>query len=205
MIWQVDLLLFVIIFTTAVVALRVRGLLAAVAALTVYSLFVALLFAGLGAVDVAFVEGALGAGLTGILLVAAVMRTTRRSAPGESRGARWPALGIIAAFVGLLLYASTDLPDRADPDAPANQHVAPAYVEGSIPDSRTPNIVTAILADYRSHDTLGETLVIFTAGLACLLVLRRHDVAPDPDPDPDPDRDPAPTSDPDATQRVDAA
>lgn len=173
MIWQVDVLLFAIILATAVAALRVRGLLPAVAALTGYSLFVALLFAGLGAVDVAFVEGALGAGLTGILFVAAVLRTTRHSSPGTSRGAKIPALLIVGAFVGLLLYASTGLPDRGDPQAPAHQHVSPAYVEGSIPDSRTPNIVTAILADYRSHDTFGETLVIFTAGLACLLVLRR--------------------------------
>jgi multicomponent Na+:H+ antiporter subunit B len=174
MIWQVDVLLLLIILATAVIALRVRGLLAAVAALAGYSLFVALLFAGLGAVDVAFVESALGAGLTGILFIAAVLRTTREARPGPSRGARWPSLIVIAAFVGLLLYASTGLPDRGDPQAPANQHVSPAYVEGSIPDSRTPNIVTAILADYRSHDTFGETLVIFTAGLACLLVLRRN-------------------------------
>jgi multicomponent Na+:H+ antiporter subunit B len=172
-IWQLDLLIFTIIVVTAVVALRAHDLLAAVAALAAYSLFVALLFAGMGAVDVAFVEGALGAGVTGILFIAAVLRTTRRSEPDESRGARWPALAITAVFLGLMLYASTGLPDRGDPDAPAQQHVAPDYVRGALPDSRTPNVVTAILADYRSHDTFGETLVIFTAGLACLLVLRR--------------------------------
>jgi multicomponent Na+:H+ antiporter subunit B len=172
--WQIDVLLLFIILANAVIALRVRGLLASIAALAGYSLFVALLFAGLGAVDVAFVESALGAGLTGILFIAAVLRTSREARPGPSRGAHWPALIVIAAFVGLLLYASTGLPKPGDPDAPANQHVSPAYVEGSIPDSRTPNIVTAILADYRSHDTFGETLVIFTAGLACLLVLRRN-------------------------------
>jgi multicomponent Na+:H+ antiporter subunit B len=176
----VELLLFAVIVVTAVVALRVDGLLAAVAALTGYSLFVSLLFANLGAVDVAFVEAALGAGLTGILFVAAVLRTTRRAEPGPSRGARWPTLAIVAAFVGLLLYASTDLPDRGDPLAPANTHLAPDFIEGSLPDSRTPNVVTAILADYRSFDTFGETLVIFTAGLACLLVLRRQE-EPDED------------------------
>jgi multicomponent Na+:H+ antiporter subunit B len=172
MIWQLDLLIFAITIATAIVALRAKDLLAAVAALAGYSLFVSLLFAGMGAVDVAFVEAALGAGLTGVLFIAAVLRTGRKTGPTESRGARWPALIIVGAFLGLMLYASTDLPDRGDPNAPAQQHVSPAYIEGSIPDSRTPNIVTAILADYRSHDTFGETLVIFTAGLACLLVLR---------------------------------
>jgi multicomponent Na+:H+ antiporter subunit B len=174
-IWQLDLLIFVVAIVTAIVALRAHDLLAAVAALAGYSLFIALLFAGMGAVDVAFVEAALGAGVTGILFIIALMRTTRHTSGGlESRGARWPALLIIAAFLGLMLYASTGLPDRGDPEAPAQQHVAPTYIEGSIPDSRTPNVVTAILADYRSHDTFGETLVIFTAGLACLLVLRGH-------------------------------
>jgi multicomponent Na+:H+ antiporter subunit B len=174
-IWQLDLLVFVIAMITAVVALRARDLLASVAALAGYSLFVALLFAGMGAVDVAFVEAALGAGVTGLLFIVAVLRTTRRSqGPTESRGARVPALLAIAAFLGLMLYASTGLPDRGDPQAPAHQHVAPDYIEGSVPDSRTPNVVTAILADYRSHDTFGETLVILTAGLACLLVLRRR-------------------------------
>lgn len=172
MIWQLDLLLFVIVVATAVIALRTRDLLAAVAALAGYSLFVSLLFAGMGAVDVAFVEAALGTGVTGVIFIAALLRTTRRVEGRESRGARWPALAVIVAFLVLMLYASTGLPDRGDPDAPAQQHVAPAYVEGAIPDSRTPNVVTAILADYRSHDTFGETLVIFTAGLACLLVLR---------------------------------
>jgi multicomponent Na+:H+ antiporter subunit B len=174
-IWQLDLLIFVIAIVTAIVALRARDLLAAVAALAGYSLFVALLFAGMGAVDVAFVEAALGAGVTGILFILAVLRTTRRpQGDAVSRGAHWPAVAVVATFVGLMLYASAGLPDRGDPDAPAQQHVAPDYIEGAVQDSRTPNVVTAILADYRSHDTFGETLVIFTAGLACLLVLRRR-------------------------------
>jgi multicomponent Na+:H+ antiporter subunit B len=175
MIWQLDLLIFTIAIVTAIVALRARDLLAAVAALAAYSLFVALLFAGMGAVDVAFVEAALGAGVTGILFIVAVLRTARRpQGDTTSSGARWPALAVVAAFLGLMLYASTGLPDRGDPQAPAQVHVAPDYIEGAVPDSRTPNVVTAILADYRSHDTFGETLVIFTAGLACLLVLRRR-------------------------------
>ncbi len=79
---------------------------------------------------------------------------------------------VLACFGGLLLYAEGDLPDRADPAAPANQHVAPYYVEKAEEETHTPNVVTAVLADYRGYDTLGETTVIFTAGLACYLILR---------------------------------
>ena len=79
MIWQIDFWLLVILIISAIIALQVRDLLAAVAALTAYSFFVALLFAQMGAIDVAFVEAALGAGVTGILFVIALFFTKRRS------------------------------------------------------------------------------------------------------------------------------
>jgi len=70
-----------------------------------------------------------------------------------------------------MLYATSGLPDHADPQAPANVHVSPTYIEDSVKDTHTPNIVTAVLADYRGYDTLGETVVIFAAGLTCVLIL----------------------------------
>jgi multicomponent Na+:H+ antiporter subunit B len=45
-------------------------------------------------------------------------------------------------------------------------------------DTATPNMVTSILADYRGYDTLGETTVIFTAGMSCILILRRRKKKP---------------------------
>ncbi len=81
---------------------------------------------------------------------------------------------IMLLFVALMLYATVGLPDHADPQAPANVHVSPTYIEDSVEDTHTPNVVTAILADYRGYDTLGETVVIFTAGLACILILMKR-------------------------------
>ena len=78
-------------------------------------------------------------------------------------------------FLALMLYATSGLPDRGDPDAPANTHVSPTYIEKSMEDTKTPNIVTAVLADYRGYDTLGETIVIFAAGLACVLILMKRE------------------------------
>jgi multicomponent Na+:H+ antiporter subunit B len=52
-------------------------------------------------------------------------------------------------------------------------HITPRYIEGSMPDTHTPNIVTAVLADYRGYDTLGETAVILTAGMVVGLILPR--------------------------------
>ncbi len=81
---------------------------------------------------------------------------------------------IMLLFVALMLYATVGLPDHADPQAPANVHVSPTYIEDSVEDTHTPNVVTAVLADYRGYDTLGETVVIFTAGLACILILMKR-------------------------------
>ncbi len=79
MIWEIDFWLLIILIVSAIIALSVRDLLAAVAALSAYSFFVALLFAQMGAIDVSFVEASLGAGVTGVLFVVALFHTRRRS------------------------------------------------------------------------------------------------------------------------------
>lgn len=87
---------------------------------------------------------------------------------------KWISVPIMVIFLALMLYATAGLPSHADPQAPANVHVSPTYIENSIKDTHTPNIVTAVLADYRGYDTLGEAVVIFTAGLACVLILMKR-------------------------------
>ena len=90
-------------------------------------------------------------------------------------GCRLKALSLIfvAAFLAVFIYATADLPDRADPSAPANVHLSPEFVQLTEEEIGIPNLVSAVLADFRGYDTLGETVVIFTAGLAVLLVLMR--------------------------------
>jgi multicomponent Na+:H+ antiporter subunit B len=63
------------------------------------------------------------------------------------------------------------MPRFADPDAPIHRHVAPRYIEDSPRETGVPNMVTSVLASYRGYDTLGETVVIFTAGIGVLLLL----------------------------------
>ncbi|MXW31150.1 MAG: hypothetical protein F4045_04835 [Chloroflexi bacterium] len=92
-------------------------------------------------------------------------------------------LTFLAGLVALLVWASADLPDRADPHAPANRHLSPELTEMTESEVVIPNLVSAILADFRSYDTLGETFVIFTAGLAVVLVLQRSRRVPEEDGD----------------------
>ena len=80
---------------------------------------------------------------------------------------------VVTGLTGLLLIlGSLGMPETGDPQSPASLHVSPRYIEEGFEETAVPNMVTAVLADYRSFDTLGEATVIFTAALAVLLVLR---------------------------------
>lgn len=81
---------------------------------------------------------------------------------------------LLTLIVGVLLvYGTFDLPKFADPKQPASIYLSPKYIEEIINETAVPNMVTAILADYRGYDTMFETAVIFTAGLAVMMLLRR--------------------------------
>jgi multicomponent Na+:H+ antiporter subunit B len=84
---------------------------------------------------------------------------------------KWLGIIIVCLFAVFLFYAEADMPAYGDLSAPANLHVSPDYIEGSLEQTDTPDMVTAILADYRGYDTFGETTVIFTAGLICYMLL----------------------------------
>lgn len=84
-------------------------------------------------------------------------------------------------FAGIMIYAASDLPYRGDPNNLMHAEesitgttvVGNYFIKNAYRDARTPNMVTVILGDYRSIDTFGEQVVIYTAGLITLLVLRK--------------------------------
>jgi multicomponent Na+:H+ antiporter subunit B len=73
-----------------------------------------------------------------------------------------------------LAIAAVDFPDWGDPESPASTHLSPHFITESFKETAVPNMVTAVLADYRGFDTMFETAVIFTAGIAVVLILRRR-------------------------------
>ena len=174
------LLFFLVIF--AIAAISMKDLLSAVMIFSAYSLIMALVWMRMNAVDVAFTEAAVGAGITTVLLIAALSRTKRReenSPQSEITNSksiqRRLLLSLITVIVtgAMLVYSTIDMPDFGDPDAPANLHVAARYIEKSYEETGVVNFVTAVLASYRGYDTLGEVVVIFTAGVGVVLLLRR--------------------------------
>jgi len=141
----------------------------------------AIIFTRLNAVDVAFTEASVGAGITSVLMIAALSRTKRYEYHYTKPQRRRPSalfskimsLFLVIVTGAVLVYGTIDMPEFGDPEAPTNQHVSPRYIEETHHDTGIHNIVTAILASYRGYDTLGETTVIFTAGISVILLLRR--------------------------------
>jgi multicomponent Na+:H+ antiporter subunit B len=127
----------------------------------------------LDAPDVAFTEAAVGAGIATVLMLSTLALTRFRD---QQQAKKFP-IGplVVVTITGLaLIYGTLDMPHYGDPEAPIQLYPNPTYVEKTQPEMHgLPNVVTAVLASYRGYDTLGETTVIFTAGIAVLLILRK--------------------------------
>ncbi len=153
-----------------------KDLLAVVMLLGIYSLLSASFFVAMDAVDVAFTEASVGAGISTLLMLVVISMTGRSEHP--SRHKPLLALAVVTVTGSLLIYATLDMPYFGSAEAPIHQHVAPRYIDDSMQEIGVPNIVTSVLASYRAFDTFGEVVVIFTAGmgvLALLSVVRRSD------------------------------
>lgn len=144
--------------------------------LGIYSLLSASFFVAMDAVDVAFTEASVGAGISTLLMLVVISMTGRSEHP--SRHKPLLALAVVTVTGSLLIYATLDMPYFGSAEAPIHQHVAPRYINDSMQEIGVPNIVTSVLASYRAFDTFGEVVVIFTAGigvLALLSLVRRSD------------------------------
>lgn len=196
----IDLILLMLCTITAVAVVEMRNLFASSMLMAIYSLILALVWVNMDAVDVAFTEAAVGAGISTILLIGTlvIVGTDEK----RTHRAHWPALLAVIFCGAALAYGTLDMPPFGSPDNPAQQYALydgytkqnvkkiarPAddhsqhtpVGEASIGPAEhadyfhghVPNQVTAVIVSYRAFDTLFETAVIFTAGLSMILLLR---------------------------------
>ncbi|MDF1801039.1 MAG: DUF4040 domain-containing protein [Planctomycetota bacterium] len=225
----IDMILLGLAAVVAIGVISVRSLLSATMLGGIYSLLMALIWQNMNAVDVAFTEAAVGAGISTVLLVGTLLHTRRET--NQSPAIHWPALLTVVLTGSFLIYGTVDMPDYGDASAPihtgrvqqllgqrvgkvdnegvhhawtystmAEQSVERDEPERSFPPERShgedhggdaeagahghpnddfkghsPNTVTSLLAAYRGYDTMYETAVIFTAGMAMVLLLRRRE------------------------------
>jgi len=151
---------------------RVRNLFSAVILGSLYSFLMATVLVALDAVDVAMTEAAVGAGISTVLLLGTLYLTRSEEAVPAHRP--WIPLLVAAVTAGLLVYGTSGLPEFGAADSVIHRHVVPRYLEQGVQETGVPNVVTAVLASYRGYDTLGETTVIFTAGVGVIVLLRRR-------------------------------
>jgi multicomponent Na+:H+ antiporter subunit B len=157
--------------TVVALALQ-RNLFSAVVLFGVYSFLMATVLVALDAVDVAMTEAAVGAGVSMVLLLGALYLVGGMEAKPLVRPLVPLALSIAVGAV--LAYGMQGLPGFSDPQAPIHTHVAARYLAEGPRETGVPNVVTAVLASYRGYDTLGETVVVFTAGVGVIALLRRR-------------------------------
>ena len=148
----------------------------------VFSLLSALLFIIMDAVDVAFTEAVVGAGISTVLMLSTLTLTSRH----EKKPTRSKILPLIIVIItgAVLFYGTLDMPNFGSNSSPAQVHLSSKYLLNSPTEVGIPNVVTAILASYRGFDTLGEVAVVFTAGVGVILLLsglRRRRKAKDGD------------------------
>lgn len=171
---MINIVLLTLLLVVAFAIIRMKDLFAVVMLLGIYGLLSASFFVAMDAVDVAFTEAAVGAGISTLLMLVVITMTGR----SENTKRHKPLLALIVIMFtgGLLIYGTLDMPYFGSADAPIHDHVAPRYLNDSTKETGIPNVVTSVLASYRAFDTFGEVVVIFTAGigvLALLSVVRR--------------------------------
>jgi multicomponent Na+:H+ antiporter subunit B len=171
---EASLLAFVVL--TALGTALARDVLAAVIVFGAYSLGMAALYTFYRAPDVALTEAAISAGVTTVLLLLTLAKTTRISHDVALESVNLPAAGAVGLLFGGLLLTMGDVPAVGSPDAPvwSNPEVSQWYLRESYALTGVDNTVMAVLAAFRGFDTFGEAVVVFAAGVAALIVLHRE-------------------------------
>lgn len=165
-----DYIFMAMLLAIGVTVIRLRNLFAVVMLTGAYSLISAAWFVSLDAVDVGFTEAAVGAGISTVLLLGAMLLTARECEK-TSTARHLAALAVTVAAGVALFYALGDMPVYGDPNSPANAGVGMAYMDRTPDEINIPNVVTAVLASYRGFDTMGEVFVVFAAGVGVALLL----------------------------------
>ncbi|MEL6713190.1 MAG: DUF4040 domain-containing protein [Planctomycetota bacterium] len=176
----IDIVLLSFLVAIAVSACVTRNLFSAAMLFGIFSLLSASFFVVLDAADVAMTEAAVGAGVTTLLMLS-TLAVTGHKVRARPKERQLLALGVTVVLGATLVYATVDMPRIGDPNAPVQTDgLALRYVD-AYAETGIENMVTPLLASYRGYDTLGETLVVFTAGVGVLALIgrrRREDGTP---------------------------
>ncbi len=151
--------------------IKLRNLFSVVILSTIYSFLMATLLLIFDAVDVALTEAAVGAGVSTVLMLTVIYYT--KTTEEKPKHSSIIPIMVCLAIGGLLIYGTYGLPPFGASDTPLHNHVSAQYLQRSIPETGVPNVVTSVLASYRGFDTLGEVIVVFTAAIGVISLLKK--------------------------------
>ena len=153
--------------------MQARFLIEVIVLSSVYSALLTAIFVSLDALDVAMTEAAVGVGITTTLFLA-TLKLVGNNADSFTKISYISLLTSLGVAL-LLVIGIAGLPLFGEADTPIHQHLSTYFLENTLNETGVINTVTAILASYRGFDTMGEVVVIFTAGVGVLCLLKKDD------------------------------
>jgi len=155
----------------AIYALHARDLLSAVIAMGIVGYGLVICFLLLKAPDLAIVQIVVET-ITLVIMVAVVLDSTRKEI--EVKADRRAVLNLVVAFIifaGLFYFFLLAI-ESLDPLGTHTLRMSETYVNGAVEKTGSVNLVTGVLFDFRAYDTLGEAVILYTAALGALTLLR---------------------------------
>ena len=153
--------------------MHARFLIEVIVLSSVYSALLTAIFVSLDALDVAMTEAAVGVGVTTTLFLA-TLKLVGNNADSFTKISYISLLTSLGVAL-LLVIGIAGLPLFGEADTPIHQHLSTYFLENTLNETGVINTVTAILASYRGFDTMGEVVVIFTAGVGVLCLLKKDE------------------------------
>jgi multicomponent Na+:H+ antiporter subunit B len=164
-------MILVFMISGALYALHAKDLLSAVVAMGIVGYGLVICFLLLKAPDLAIVQIVVET-ITLVIMVAVVLDSSRNEieATFDRRSILQMVTGFIV-FAGLLYFFLLAI-ENLDSLGSHTLRMSEAYVNGAVEKTGSVNLVTGVIFDFRAYDTLGEAVILYTAALGVLTLLR---------------------------------
>lgn len=185
MIHYFEILLFLILLGTALAVFFTKKNLTAIIIFTAYSLIMSLVWVIIKSPDLAITEAAVGAGITSLLFYVTLSSVDElkefehmgfKKKPDKKNSKAFTGVGvaITVVIVILLLFSVSNLPPYGSAENPSVNQVFDRYVESGVTETGAINLVASVILDYRAFDTFGEAIMIFTALMAVMMLVKKE-------------------------------
>lgn len=169
-----NITLLALLLAITVLICMCKNLIVSSILLSIFSLLMAAIYLFLGAPDVAITEAAVGAGISTIFIICALTNIKQFEVKSSTNN-KFLLLGIVVITFVMLLYGIINMPEFGRINNPAHNYITTYYIKQTIQNMGFTNVVSAVLASFRGYDTLGETVVVFTAAIAVTMLLQKED------------------------------